>query len=146
MALPRGLKASTTPRSKRATVKQRKEERERKPLGNKTPDGQVISSEVKRRESVKESIATQDIDLDDRGSQDLHLAEVEAGANAEQPMQQLAQDSEDHNGRDSQEEVAKELALAEREWNDRRGGDELTIPVIPQGQWPHLQIVRRNVR
>ena len=127
------MKGSTTPLHKRATVKQRKEEREESRWTTRTPDGQVISADVERRERVEESIATQEIDLDDRGSQGLRLVEDGGGADAEQPDLQIEHDSDELNGRDSEEAVAKELALAEREWNDGRREDELTIPVIHRG-------------
>ena len=133
LALPRGLKGSTTPRYERATVKQRTEEREESRWETRTPDGQVISSDVKRRESVKESIDTQEIDLDDRGSQGLRLAEDGGVLDAGQPALEIEQDSEEQNGRNSEEAVAKQVALAEREWDDGSRGDELTIPVIHRG-------------
>ena len=45
--LPRPMKSSTTQRYKRATVKERKEQREETRLETRTSDGQVISSDVK---------------------------------------------------------------------------------------------------
>ena len=133
LALPRGLKGSTTPRYERATVKQRTEEREESRWETRTPDGQVISSDVKRRESVKESIATQEIDLEGRESQSLRLVEDEGGVDAEQQALEIEQDPEEQNSRNSEEAVAKQVALAEREWDDGSRGNELTIPVIHRG-------------
>ena len=134
LALPRGLKTSTTPRYKRATVKQREEEREETRWETRTSDGQVISSDIKRQESVKERIAMQDLDTDDQASQDFRpAAEDGAGAAAERPALEMEQDVEEHVGRDSEEAVAKELALAESEWNDGHREDGDAIPIIHGG-------------
>ncbi len=134
VALPRGIEVSTTPRYRRATLKERKEERQETRWETKSADGQVISSDIKRRESIKERVATQVLGIDDRRSEDLRQVGDEREAPSEQPKQEFEQDFEDHNGQNSQEEVAKEVALAEREWNDgRRAGDELQIPVIHKG-------------
>ena len=134
VVLPRGIKSSTTPRYRQATSKERKEERQETRRQTKSADGQVISSDIKQRESIKERVVTQVLDTDDQRSQDLLPKGDAAEAAAERPVLEHEQDSEEHNGRDSEEEVAKELALEEREWNDdRRPGDELTIPVIHRG-------------
>ena len=134
LLLPRGLKTSTTPRYERKTVTERKKEREETRWETKSADGQTISSDIKQRESVKERVSTQDLDIEHRGSWDLCPAEKEGEAEAKHPVFEIEQGSEEQNSRDSEEEVAKDLALAEREWNDdRRPEDELRIPVIHRG-------------
>ena len=82
--LPLPMKSSTTQRYKRATVKERKEEREETRLETRTSNGQVISSDVKRRESVEETVATKDLETDDRRIRDLRQDEEreDAGRNA----------------------------------------------------------------
>ena len=107
VALPRGLKASTTPRYRQSTLKEREEERQETRWEARSPDGQVISSDIKRRESIKERVATQVHDTDDGGSQALRPAGDGAKAVAEQPVPELESDSEEHNGRDSEEEVLR---------------------------------------
>ena len=131
LVLPRGLKTSTTPLYKRRTMTEQEKEREETRWETKSADGQVISLDIKRRESVKERVTMQDLDINHQESRDLCLAEKEEEAEGEHPVFEIEQGSEEQNGRGSEEEITKDLALAEREWNDdRRPQDELTIPVI----------------
>ena len=60
--LPRPVKSSTTQNSRRATVTERKEEREESRVETRTADGNVLSSQVYRREQVEERIATKDLE------------------------------------------------------------------------------------
>ena len=133
LALPRGLKSSTTPKYKRVTKKQRQVERKESRMETRTPDGQVISSDVKQEESVKESVATQEIDLDEQASQGLRLTEEGGRLDAGEPALESEHDSEVRNGQDNEEDVANEISLEEREWNDEPQGDEITIPVVHRG-------------
>ena len=57
-ALPRPVKGSERQQDKRATVKQRKEEREERRVETRNSEGQVLSSDIERRESVEERVAT----------------------------------------------------------------------------------------
>lgn len=134
LVLPRVMKTSTTPRYKRRTVTEEEKEREETRWEIKSADGQVVSSDIKRRESVKKRVATQDLDIELQNPRDLGLAEKEEEVEEKRPVFEIERGSEEQNGRDSEEEVAKDLALAECEWNDdRRPEDELTIPVIHRG-------------
>ena len=130
--LPRPVRSSTTQRYKRATVKERKEEREERRLETRTSDGQVISSDVKRRESVEERVATKDLETDDRRIPDLRRGEEREDAGWERSSLDVEQESEEPDGRDNEDAVAKELALNEREWNDEHG-HEFVIPVVHRG-------------
>ena len=131
--LPRPVQSSTTQRYKRATVKERKEEREERRLETRTSDGQVISSDVKRRESVEERIATKDLETDDRGIRDLRRDEERDEAARQLPALDIEEESEAPNGRDDEDAGAKELALDERGWNDENSWDAISIPVIHRG-------------
>ena len=70
---------------KRVTVKKRKVEREETRLETRNSDAQVVSSDVKRRESVEETIATKDLEMHDRGIRDFRLAEERVDATAANP-------------------------------------------------------------
>ena len=131
--IPRPMQSSTTQRYKRATVKERKEEREETRLETRTSDGQVISSDVKQRESVEERVATKDLETDDRGIPDLRRGEEREDAGWERSDLDVEQESEEPDGRDDEDAVAKELALDEREWNDEHGRNEFVLPVVHRG-------------
>ena len=134
LVLPRGLKTSTTPRYKRRTVTEQEKEREEIRWETKSADGQVVSSDIKQRESVKERVSAQDLDIEHQESRDLCLAEKEEETEVEHPVFEIEEDSEEQSSRGSEEEITKDLALAEREWNDDRPPqDELTIPIIHKG-------------
>ena len=131
--LPRPMQSSTTQRYKRATVKERKEEREETRLETRTSDGQVISSDVKQRERVEERVATKDVETDDRGIPDLRRVEEREDAGWKRSDLDVEQESEEPDGRDDEDAVAKELALDEREWNDEHSRDEFVLPVVHRG-------------
>ena len=131
--LPLPMKSSTTQRYKRATVKERKEEREETRLETRTSDGQVISSDVKRRESVEETVATKDLETDDRRIRDLRQDEEREDARSQRSVLEIEQQSEEPGGADDEDAVAKEVALDEREWNDEHDRDEFVIPVVHRG-------------
>ena len=131
--LPRAIKASTTQRYKRATVKERKEQKQESRLETRTPEGQVISSDIKRQESVEERVATKDLEPDDAGIRDLSGVEDRKEAAGERPVMATDRESKEPNGRDDEDAVAKEIALDEREWNDGHPRDEWEIPVFHRG-------------
>ena len=131
--LPRSMKSSTTQRYKRATVKERKEQREETRLETRTPDGQVISSDVKRKESVEERVATNDLETDDRGIPEFRKGQERKDARPERPVLEIEQQSEEPGDADDEDVIAKEVALDERDWNDERGRDEFVIPVVHRG-------------
>ena len=131
--LPRAVKGSATERYRRATVKERTEEREETRLETRNSDGQVVSSDIKRQERVEERVATKDLETDGRGIGDLSRAERRDDAGSTHPGQELEQGSKERNDADDEDAVAKEIALDERDWNDERGRDEFVIPVVHRG-------------
>ena len=131
--LLRPVKGSTTQRYRRATVNERKEEREESRLETRNSDGQVVSSDIKRRESVEERVTTKDLETDDRGITGLCRAEEREDVGSARPVLEIEQESEDSGDADDEDAVAKELALDEREWNDGHGRDEFLIPVVHRG-------------
>ena len=131
--LPRPVKGSATERYRRATVKERKEEREETRVETRNSDGQLVSSDIKRRERVEEKVATKDLETDGRGIGDLRRAERREDAGSEHPVLELEQGSEERNDADDEDAVANEIALDERDWNDERGRDEFVIPVVHRG-------------
>ena len=132
-ALPSGLKASSTQQYKRATVTERKEKREERRLETRNSAGQVLSSDVDRRESVEERVAAKDLDTDDRGIKALSRAEDHEEAGFERTVLDNRQESEELGDEDDEDAVAKEVALDERDWNDEHGRDEFVIPVVHRG-------------
>ena len=131
--LPRPVKGSTTEHFRRATVKERKEEREETRLETRNSDGLVVSSDIKRRETVEEKVATKDLETDGRGIGDLRRAERREDAGSERPVLELEQGTEERSDADEEDAVAKEIARDERDWNDERGRDEIVIPVVHRG-------------
>ena len=112
--LPRPVKSSTTERYMRATVKERREEREERRLETRTPDGQVISSDVKQRESVEERVATQELETDLGGIGKLRKRRGRVDERAERPGLEIEQQSEEREQSADEDAVAKEVALDER--------------------------------
>ena len=131
--LPRPVKGFERQEYKRATVKERKEEREEMRLETRNSEGQVLSSDIKRRETVEERIATEDLETDAREIRDLRRTE-ERDETARQ-LSDLATEEEQAktDGSDDEDAVAKEVALQERDWNDEDGRDEFVIPVVHRG-------------
>ena len=128
--LPRPVKGSTTQRYGRATVTDRKVEWEESRLETRNSDGHVVSSDIKRRESVEERVATKDLETDDRGILELRRAKEHEDAGSENPALEIEQEAGEA---DDEDAVAKDLALDERDWNDEHGWDEFVIPVVHQG-------------
>ena len=131
--LPRPFVSSTKQLYRRATVKERKEERAERRLETRTSDGQVISSDVNRQESVEERVVTKDLETDDRGIQELRRTEEREDAGPERPMLEIEHGSKGPGGAGDEDAVAKELALDERDWNDERGEGVLALPVVHRG-------------
>ena len=133
VALPRPISSSTKQRYRRATVKARREERAERRVETRAPDGQVLSSDVERQESVEEEIVTRDLEMDDRGVQELRGAEDPEDAGMEPSVPEIGRDAGEPGDRDEEDVVAKELALEERNWKDEDGPDEFVIPVVHRG-------------
>ena len=131
--LPRPVKGSERLEYKRETVKERKEEREERRLETRNAEGQMLSSDVKQRESIKERVATKDLEMDHGGNGNLRRAEERDEAARQLPAPEIEEESEEPNGGDDEDAAAKDLALEEREWNDEDGWDEFVIPVVHRG-------------
>ena len=131
--LPRGMKASSTQHYKRDTVTERKEEREERRLETRNSEGQVLSSDIERRESVEERVATKELDTDDRGTQELSRARDHEDVGIDRPDLENPQESEEPGDTSDEDAVAKEVALDERDWNDEHGREEFVIPVVHRG-------------
>lgn len=128
-----GVRVSTTPRYKRATVKEREAEWEEKRWETRTADGKVLSSDSKRRESVRERTRTQHLEPADQDAQTtLRMERHDAVGQLEQQAPGLGQDSAEDDSH-TDEDIAQELALAESEWKEGRGTDLDAIPVIHRG-------------
>ncbi len=137
--LPRAVKGSERQEYKRATVKERKEEREERRLETRNSEGQVLSSDIKRRESVEEKIAMKDLETDNRGLRDLRRAKEKNEAARQLPVPETEQEQGKTDGRDDEDAVAKEVALEERDWDDEDGRDEFVIPVVHRGSGRRFQ-------
>lgn len=137
--LPRPIKGSERQEYKRATVTERKEEREERRLETRDSEGQVLSSDVKRRESVKEKIATTELETDGRGPRELHRAEELEEAGRLLPVPESEREQKKTDGGDDEDAVAKEVALEERDWDDGHGRDEFDIPVVHRGSGRRFQ-------
>ena len=131
--LPRPMKSSTTHRFKRATVKERREEREETRIKTLTSDGQVNSTNVKRKESVEERVASNDLETDDREIPDFRKGQEREDSWSERPVPEIEEQSEEQGDADDEDAIAKEVALDERDWNDEHGRGEFVIPVVHRG-------------
>lgn len=118
----------------RRTTTERVTEREERRSETRTEDGQLLSSEGKRRERVKESIETQELRQDDDESNSMSsIIGDDDVPTAKQNAQDLSNEAQDKDVRSSEEEAVSELALAEREWIDDSQQDTLRIPVVHRG-------------
>ena len=131
--LPRPVKASTTVRNRQATVTERSEEREERRMETRNSDGHVLSSDIKRRESVEERVATKDLETDHRGSLELRRAKEREDAGSVNRALEIEQETGEAGDADNEDAVAKELALDECDWNDEHDRDEFVIPVVHWG-------------
>ena len=127
------MKGTERQEYKRATVRERKEQREERRLETRNSEGQVLSSDIKRRESVEERVATKDLESDDGGIRDLRRAEERDEAARQLPFLKSEQEQVKTDGGDDEDTVAKEVALEEHDWNDENGQDEFVIPVVHRG-------------
>ena len=137
-ALERPISSSTKQRYRRATVKARKAEWQERRLETRAPDGQVLSSDVERQESVEERVVTRDLETDDRGLRELTGAagceEGGLGPSVPVAVRDAGEpgDADDEDA-DDEDAAARELALGERDWSDQPGRDEFVIPVVHRG-------------
>ena len=131
--LARSVSTSTKQRNRRETVKARKEERAERRLETRGPDGQVLSSEVDRQESVEENVVTRDLETDDRGLPELRRAAGGENGGPEPSVPEIGRDAGGPDDPDDEDAAARELALGERDWNDGDCRDEFVIPVVHRG-------------
>ena len=131
--LPRGLEASRKEHSKRATVKHREEKREETRFETRGSEGQVVSSDVKRQESVQERSTTKDLEPDERGIGGPDRKEIGEEAARERSVRTNGRQSGEPNGQDDEDAVAKDLCLDERQWKDESRWDDDGIPVVHRG-------------
>ena len=118
----------------RRTITERVMEREERRSETRTEDGQLLSSEGKRRERVKERIETQELRQDDDESNTMFSKIGDDVVPTEkQNAQDLSNEAQDEDVKSSEEEAVRELALAEREWIDDSQQDTLRIPVVHRG-------------
>ena len=131
--LPRPVKGSEKLEYKRATVTERKVEREERRLETRDSEGQVLSSDIKKRENVEERVATRDLETDDWRIEDLRSAEKRREDARQIPVLETGQEPIEADDRNDEDLVAKELAHEERDWKDEDGRDEFVIPVVHRG-------------
>ena len=131
--LPRPMKSSTTQRYKRATVTERREQREERRLETRTTDGDVISSEVDRREKVEERVSTKDLETGEEGIGDLRQGDEREDAARERAIVDFGPEFGEPGKSNDEDAVANALALEEREWNDEPSGNGFSIPVVHGG-------------
>lgn len=130
--LPRGINASRKERYKRVTVTERKGQKQESRVETRASDGQVVSSDIKREESLKEKVFEQDLDPDDGAIREPPRTGGGRESAGERPVIATDRQSEEPKVRDD-DAVAKEIALDEREWNDGHRRDEWEIPVFHRG-------------
>lgn len=131
--LPRPMKGSARQEYKRATVKERKEEREERRLETRNADGQVLSSDVNRRENVEERVATTDLESEGKSFRELRQGEEREDAESERAVPAIGWERGGTDSGDDEDGIAEKIALHERNWNDGHGEDAFIIPVVHQG-------------
>ena len=132
-ASPQSSGALTPIHRRRITTERQTEWREAH-WETRTPDGQVLSSEGERQESVNEKVVTQEYETDDDASPAIANSEAIGEITGEgQPVPRLAEESGEQDWEQSDEEAVQDLALEEREWNDERPEGGFAIPVVHRG-------------
>ena len=127
-----GITMSTTPRYKRSTVTKRQAEWEERRRDTKTGDGKLLSSDSERRESVKETIMTHDLEADgDEVSAGAFSEEDKVEASLEGSTPELVHLAQEDERSDNDEDAVKEIAGAENERTDPHGWH--TLPVVHRG-------------
>ena len=128
---PQGQNEAAKPTVKQISMRERSAEREEWKCETRGLDGQVLSSDGGLRESVRERTLTQrqeperdELQKPTDNGQDRY--ETGEAFSSPDPLN----DTEDMNGEQHDEDVVKELALEEIEWDDRNvEDDELAIPI-----------------
>ena len=118
------MNETRVPISERTTVTERLTEREERRWETRTPDGQVVSSDIEGWERARERAVTQDHKPAEEDSQkklrtDRDDDEIEEGPSAPEFVQDYREQDREH----SDEEAVQELALEERGWNGGRQDD-----------------------
>ena len=131
--LPQPVKGSRTERDRRATVTERKEDKEEKHLETRDSDGHVLSLDIMRRESVEERSATKDLDTDDGEVLELRRDKEREDTASKHSALEIEQKTGEAVDTDYEDALAKELALDERDWNDKHSRDEYVTPIVHWG-------------
>lgn len=117
----------------RKTITERVTERQESRTETRTKDGQLLSSEGKQQERVKERIETQEFRQDDDERHTILSLIDNDVPTAKQNAQDLSNEAQDEDNKPTEEEAVRDLALAEREWSDDSQQDHLRIPVVHRG-------------
>ena len=128
---PQGEQDVANPTAKQMTMRERSAEREEWKLETRGPDGQVLSSDGGLRESVRERTVAQrqepegdELQKPTDNSPDRH--DTRKAPSIPDPLDAIG----DMDGEQNDEDVAKELALEEFDWDERNAeDDELAIPI-----------------
>ena len=118
------INETRVPISKRTTVTERLTERKERRRETRTPDGQVVSSDIEEWEQTKERTVTQDHEPADENSQkELRTNRDDDGIEEKPSAPEFVQDSWKQDQEHSDEDAVQELALEERGWNGGRQDD-----------------------
>ena len=131
--MSRPVKGSEREVSRRRTLRTRNENRQESRSEVRDNSGQVLSTDIERQETIAESVATEDHELDDREVRHVHPFEEREHAEPPWPVPEVGQEAGGPGDEEDEDSVAMEVADGEREWNDEFGGEGLTIPVVLRG-------------
>lgn len=128
---PQGKNEAANPTVKQMTMRERSAEREEWKLETKGPDGQVLSSDGGLRESIRERTVTQSQDLEGSELQKSTGDSPDRYDTRKAPSIPDPLDATgDMDAEQNDEDVVKELALEEFDWDERNAeDDELAIPI-----------------
>ena len=128
------MNETRVPISKRTTVTERLKERKERRIETRTPDGQVVSSDIEEWEQARERTVTQDHKPADGDSQKkLHTDRDDDGIEEKPSAPEFVQNSREQDREHSDEEAVQELAQKERGWNGGRQRDNDGSGIIHSG-------------
>lgn len=127
------INETRVPISKRTTVTERLTERKERRWETRTPDGQVVSSDIEEWEQAKERTVTQDHEPADGDSQKKLRTNRDDDGIEEKSAAEFVQDSREQDPEHRDEEAVQELAKEERGWNGGRQEDNDRSIVILSG-------------
>ena len=111
--LPRPVKGSMTERSRQVTLKERTVKRKERRAETRTPDGQVLSLDSNRSESVEEKVTTKELASDDQRIEELGRVHEREVTGSEGPALEIEQGTEAPGEAEADDEdaVAKEVLI-----------------------------------